>query len=70
VVTRGRLNNQTAFDLGISDVMVKLRRANVMRKMEVRSVGELIGAWETDRDSDQPQHQVLRWLRGLLPRGR
>lgn len=35
VVTRGRLNKQIAFDLGISDVTVK-----------------------------------LRWLRGLLPRGR
>ncbi|MHC2482409.1 FixJ family two-component response regulator [Rhizobium leguminosarum] len=35
VVTRGRLNKQIAFDLGISEVTVK-----------------------------------LRWLRGLLPRGR
>ncbi len=47
VVTRGRLNKQIAFDLGISEVTVKLHRANVMRKMEVRSIGELIRAWET-----------------------
>jgi FixJ family two-component response regulator len=47
VVTRGRLNKQIAFDLGISEVTVKLHRANVMRKMEVRSIGELIRAWDT-----------------------
>lgn len=47
VVTRGRLNKQIAFDLGISEVTVKLHRANVMRKMDVRSLGELIRAWET-----------------------
>ncbi|MBB4226626.1 FixJ family two-component response regulator [Rhizobium mongolense] len=47
VVTRGRLNKQIAFDLGISEVTVKLHRANVMRKMEVRSIGDLIRARET-----------------------
>ncbi|KAA0697857.1 DNA-binding response regulator [Neorhizobium sp. P12A] len=45
-VTRGRLNKQIAFDLGISEVTVKLHRANVMRKMEAGSIGELIRAWE------------------------
>jgi FixJ family two-component response regulator len=46
-VARGRLNKQIAFDLGISEVTVKLHRANVMRKMEAASIGELIRAWET-----------------------
>jgi FixJ family two-component response regulator len=46
-VARGRLNKQIAFDLGISEVTVKLHRANVMRKMEASSIGELIRAWET-----------------------
>ncbi|MET3521885.1 response regulator transcription factor [Mesorhizobium abyssinicae] len=46
-VARGRVNKQIAFDLGISEVTVKLHRGNVMRKMEVASVGELIRAWET-----------------------
>ncbi|MBB5535608.1 FixJ family two-component response regulator [Rhizobium giardinii] len=46
-VARGRLNKQIAFDFGISEVTVKLHRGNVMRKMEVASVGELIRAWET-----------------------
>lgn len=47
MVTRGRLNKQIAFDLSISEVTVKLHRANVMRKMEVRSIGDLIRAWES-----------------------
>jgi FixJ family two-component response regulator len=45
-VARGRLNKQIAFDLGISEVTVKLHRGNVMRKMEAASIGELIRAWE------------------------
>ena len=46
-VARGRLNKQIAFDLGISEVTVKLHRSNVMHKMEAGSIGELIRAWET-----------------------
>jgi FixJ family two-component response regulator len=46
-VARGRINKQIAFDLGISEVTVKLHRGNVMRKMEAASIGELIRAWET-----------------------
>lgn len=46
-VARGRLNKQIAYDLGISEVTVKLHRSNVMRKMGTASVGELIRAWET-----------------------
>lgn len=46
-VANGRVNKQIAFDLGISEVTVKLHRSNVMRKMEAASIGELIRAWET-----------------------
>lgn len=46
-LARGRLNKQIAFDLGISEVTVKLHRTNVMRKMEAASLVELIQAWET-----------------------
>lgn len=46
-VAHGSLNKQIAFDLGISEVTVKLRRSNVMRKLEAASIGELIRAWET-----------------------
>ncbi len=45
-VALGRLNKQIAFDLGISEVTVKLHRGQVMRKMQAASVGELIRAWE------------------------
>lgn len=45
-VALGRLNKQIAFDLGISEVTVKLHRGNVMRKMQAASIGELIRAWE------------------------
>lgn len=46
-VVRGRVNKQIAFDLGISEVTVKLHRGNAMRKMGAASIGELIRAWET-----------------------
>ncbi len=46
-VARGRLNKQIAFDLGISEVTVKLHRGNAMRKMQANSLGDLIRAWET-----------------------
>ena len=45
-VARGRVNKQIAFDLGISEVTVKLHRSNVMRKMHAASIGELIRAWQ------------------------
>jgi FixJ family two-component response regulator len=46
-VAAGRLNKQIAFDLGISEITVKLHRGNVMRKMQLASVGELVRVWET-----------------------
>ena len=45
-VARGRQNKQIAFDLGISEITVKLHRSNFMHKMELNSVGELIRVWE------------------------
>jgi len=56
---RGRVNKQIAFDLGISEVTVKLHRGNAMRKMQVASIGALIRAWETLprrlREKDAPR---------------
>ncbi|MGB5904330.1 MAG: response regulator transcription factor [Xanthobacteraceae bacterium] len=46
-VARGRVNKQIAFDLGISEVTVKLHRSNVMRKIGASSIGELIRIWES-----------------------
>ena len=40
-VTAGRLNKQIAGDIGITELTVKVHRANLMRKMEARSLPEL-----------------------------
>ena len=45
-VVLGRLNKQIAFDLGISEVTVKLHRGSVMKKMRATSIGQLIRAWD------------------------
>jgi FixJ family two-component response regulator len=45
-VAVGRQNKQIAFDLGISEISVKLYRSAVMRKMQVTFVGELIRLWD------------------------
>ncbi|MCO5734221.1 response regulator transcription factor [Rhizobium sp. SSA_523] len=41
-VAQGLMNKQIAFHLGISEITVKLHRGNVMRKMEARSVADLV----------------------------
>lgn len=41
-VVRGLMNKQIAFELGISEVTVKLHRGNVMRKMQANSVADLV----------------------------
>ena len=45
-VAKGRLNKQIAFDLGISEVTIKLHRSNGMRKMKAQSVSALVRAWD------------------------
>ncbi|WP_430649196.1 response regulator transcription factor [Bradyrhizobium viridifuturi] len=45
-VAKGRLNKQIAFELGISEVTVKLHRGNVSRKMQATSASQLIRIWE------------------------
>lgn len=52
-VAKGRLNKQIAFDLGISEVTVKLHRSNAMRKMEFRSISALMRAWRSLPESFQ-----------------
>jgi len=41
-VVKGLMNKQIAFELGITEITVKLHRGNVMRKMDVRSVADLV----------------------------
>ena len=46
-VVKGRLNKQIAFDLGITEITVKLHRGNAMRKLQAGSIGQLIRIWES-----------------------
>jgi FixJ family two-component response regulator len=42
LVCRGRLNKQIASDLGLSHKTIEVHRANLMEKMEVASLAELV----------------------------
>ena len=61
----GKLNEQVAADLGISEVMVKVHRAHGMRKMQVMSLVQLVRVidhltnnGETGRSSIQDSNYV------------
>jgi len=45
-VVRGRLNKQIAADLGVSEITVKVRRAQVMRKMGARTLVDLVRLYD------------------------
>jgi len=46
LVVRGRLNKQIAAELGVSEVTVKVRRAQAMRKMDAASLADLVRAFD------------------------
>jgi len=45
-VVEGLMNKQIAFNLGISEITVKLHRGNVMKKMQAKSVADLVRMME------------------------
>ncbi|HEL4298474.1 response regulator [Stenotrophomonas sp. GD03930] len=45
-VVRGRLNKQIAGDLAVSEITVKVRRAQVMRKMGARTLVDLVRMYD------------------------
>jgi FixJ family two-component response regulator len=45
-VVQGALNKQIAYDLGITEVTVKLHRSSVMKKMRAPFVAHLVRAWQ------------------------
>jgi FixJ family two-component response regulator len=47
LVIAGAVNKKVAFDLGISEITVKLHRSNMMRKMGASSITQLYSVWQS-----------------------
>ncbi|EJU13805.1 transcriptional regulator fixJ [Sphingomonas sp. LH128] len=56
-VVRGLMNKQIAWELDISEITVKLHRASLMRKMQLRSVPDLVRASITLGVQDAAMHR-------------
>lgn len=50
-VVKGLMNKQIAFDMGISEITVKIHRGQVMRKMQASSIADLVRKAELIRAS-------------------
>lgn len=49
LVMQGKMNKQIAFDLGLSEITVKIHRGNAIRKMGARSIPQLVKLVEAGR---------------------
>jgi FixJ family two-component response regulator len=47
LVTSGLMNKQAAAEIGVSEVTVKVHRHNVMQKLGVRTIAELVRVADT-----------------------
>ncbi|PTV76390.1 DNA-binding response regulator [Agrobacterium pusense] len=56
-VTSGLMNKQIAYNLGVSEIMVKVHRGKMVRKMKARSVAELVRMHEITRDGGRAQER-------------
>ncbi len=54
LIVRGYLNKQAAADLGVSEKTIKVHRARVMEKMQVRSFAELVHLADRVQRSPSP----------------
>ena len=49
LVTSGLMNKQIGWQRGLSEITVKIHRGRLMKKMAVRTLAELVRAYETLR---------------------
>lgn len=68
-VVSGAMNKEIAFDLGISEITVKLHRSNMMRKMNARSVSHLFNVCQSLPADIQSQLKTAS-AAGRLPQNR
>jgi FixJ family two-component response regulator len=59
-VVGGKRNKQVAAELGVSEVMVKVHRANGMRKMHVTSLAELVRVIDQLSGTAEPAYPPVR----------
>jgi len=52
-VTRGLMNKQIAYEMQISEIMVKLHRGRMMKKMKVRSIADLVRRFDLLADDHE-----------------
>ncbi|MGA7866749.1 MAG: response regulator [Stellaceae bacterium] len=66
LVVTGRLNKQIAYDIGISEITVKARRSQVMRKMQAASLRDLARmAGKLNLTEESPSALKPAWEFGL-----